>query len=519
MTLSRALAPPLLLAALAAVYLITAGGHLYSPDEELMYRVTDSLARRGRIDVPPMELGFGSAAGRDGRQYAQYGLGNSVAAIPLYHLGPMVLRLLPGDTLAQVLATGTIVNARRYAQPTPLDYARRFAVAHTNVLVTLLQVWVIYLFALALTAHVPGAVMTALMYGLATQAWPHAKTFFSEPLATLSLTGGAYLLWTGFVRDSVTRLWFAGVLFGWAVITRLDSVVALPGMALLFYAKGLSSNPEEAAGETDVQLGEETVEADVPPADLPSRVTLLSAHIAVGLPLLLAAAVVLGLNVLKFGSPFSTGYEDQSEGFQFSTPLREGLLGYLISPGRSLLLHSPPVALGLIGFPVLFRRAPALAAGLLVSIIGVLVFHAKWQNWSGGWDWGPRHVFALIALSAVPLGALLSARASALTRVAAVVVLFVGLGVQLLAISQNPIEFYEVFYRPHVEEGQTVPPAYYTVARLEGVPEPTGEDSVWTVRWSAWDGYPRLWNQGVHDLFWLRWWQWRRGSGGEAGVP
>ncbi len=135
---------------------------------------------------------------------------------------------------------------------------------------------------------------------------------------------------------------------------------------------------------------------------------------------------------------------------------------------------------------------------MLVAFVTTLLFHAKWQHWSGGWDWGPRHIFSLIAWSMIPLAALLTARAHAVVRVGAFALLAAGLWVQTIAITQNPLEFYQVFYA----EGE-----YARVARAEGETPPDGNDSIWQRRWSAWDGYPRLWNAGVHDLFWLRWWQ------------
>lgn len=485
MTLSRLLAPALLLVGLGLAYLLTAGGHLYSPDEEVMFRATEALITRGSLAVEPMAMGFGTRRGRGGGEYPQYGLGNSVAAIPLWLLGGAIAPLWPDDSMRHVLETRSLVNAERYAYATPLDYTRRFAVAHMNIAVTLAQVWVLYLFALALTGHRPGALMVGLCCGLATQAWPHAKTFFSEPLATLCLTAGAYLIWTGWRRGSAGRLWAAGCALAYAHLTRLDSVVALPGIAVIFYG-GLLRRHREAEGERRLPAA--------PPGPSP-----LHAHLAVGVPLALAAALLLGLNFWKFGSPLSTGYEDQPEGFRFTASLAESLAGYLWSPGRSLLLHSPPVLLGVVGFPALIRRAPHLGVGVLLAVLATLLFHAKWQNWSGGWDWGPRHIFSLIAWCMIPLGALLGAEARAWARIAAIVLFFAGFAVQAIAISQNPIEFYDVFYR----RGE-----YARIARAEGQRPPRLSDSVWEVRWSAWDGYPRLWRAGIHDLFWLRWHHW-----------
>src|SRR5215813_8133171 len=54
-----------------SLYLLTMGGHLDSPDEELMFQVTRSLAERGALDLgdttSPERLAF---AGADGRTFA-----------------------------------------------------------------------------------------------------------------------------------------------------------------------------------------------------------------------------------------------------------------------------------------------------------------------------------------------------------------------------------------------------------------------------------------------------------------
>jgi hypothetical protein len=475
------MAPALLLAGVGAILLVTSGGHLYSPDEEVMFRTTESLVTRGSLAIAPMPMGFSTQTGRSGNEYGQYGIGNSLFAAPFHLAGSGLAARGAGDSIAGVLRTDTAVNDRRYVYPEPADYARRFAVAHANIAVTLLQVWVLFLFAQALTGHTVGAVVVGLTYALGTQAWPHAKTFFSEPLATLCLTAGAYLIWTGLHQGRLRRLWWAGIFLGFSLLTRLDSVVALPGLAVMFYV--LLKSLESPASE-------EPENAATPP-----RLSTVKAHLAIAIPLFITGFILAGLNLWRFGALTSTGYEDQAEGFHFSANLLESVPGFLVSPGRSLLFHSPPVLLGLIGFGALFRRDRALGLGVLVAFLCTFFFHAKWQNWSGGWDWGPRHIFSLIAWSMIPLAALMTAQASALVRIPTILLLCIGIAVQMLAISQNPLEFYQVYYA----EGR-----YAIIALQEGEPPPGGNDSVWSVRWSAWNGYPRLWRNGVHDLFWLR---------------
>lgn len=514
MSLIKSLAPIAVFIGIGAVLFLTAGGHLYSPDEEVMFRTTEAIVQHGTLAIEPMAMGFGTKSGRDGQQFGQYGIGNSLAAIPLYLTGTVVNSdaMLPGDTIREILDTGSLENAQRYSYPSAIDYARRFAVAHTNIFVTLLQVIVIYAFAMALTGNRPGAIMVCLMYALGSQAWPHSKTFFSEPLATLCLTAGALFLWRGLERGTVWRLFIGGLCLGFAVLTRLDSVVAFPGLIVMFYIALLrprssgdvdeEEEEEEEEGEDD-EDEDEDIEEEIPIG----RLSPIAAHIAVAIPLILTLLIILGLNWWKFGSPTSTGYEDQPEGLEFSAHLSESIPGFLWSPGRSLFLHSPPVLLGVLGFWVLIRRRPALGLGVLIAFAATLIFHAKWQNWSGGWDWGPRHIFSLIAWSMIPMAALLHRGARAFVRISCIMLLFIGIAVQLIAISENPLEFYHQYHFKFMA-GNMPAGDYYEIARSEGVRPPTLDDSVWVAQWSAWNGYGRLWDRGVHDLFWLRWWQW-----------
>ena len=100
---SKRRAPLLLFALLLFCYLLTFGGHLYSPDGEIVFRVTESIAERGSLAVKPIigpdGKSFATRAPAeprpDGREYAQYGVGLSLAAVPFY-FGGLGLRALLG---------------------------------------------------------------------------------------------------------------------------------------------------------------------------------------------------------------------------------------------------------------------------------------------------------------------------------------------------------------------------------------------------------------------------------------
>ncbi|MCX7766500.1 MAG: hypothetical protein N2246_07335, partial [Candidatus Sumerlaeia bacterium] len=160
-----------------ALYLLTMGGHLYSPDEELMFRTTAALAERGSLAIEPL-LGFGTKTGKDGREYAQYGVGQALTAIPLYYLGKIFSTISSGQYFC-ILFYDTV----QYHSRERVDYTLRFFVSLFNPLITSLTVVLIGVFGWRISNDKKAAILTAVIYGCGTMALPHSKAFFSEPLA------------------------------------------------------------------------------------------------------------------------------------------------------------------------------------------------------------------------------------------------------------------------------------------------------------------------------------------------
>ncbi len=86
------------------VYLLLGGQGFYSTDGETMARVTWAIVDKGRLSVP-CDSGLPSAIqGRNGRCYSRYGLGQPLAAIPLYLVGKGISALFPHLDYADVLS-------------------------------------------------------------------------------------------------------------------------------------------------------------------------------------------------------------------------------------------------------------------------------------------------------------------------------------------------------------------------------------------------------------------------------
>ncbi len=357
---------------LCGFYLLTMSGHTYSPDEETMLAVTRGLIERRDVAVV-VEDGAPIAAlrpGRDGGRYSPYGVLPSLLAVPLHLLGSLVAPAGP-----------------------PADYATRFAVTALNAPLTAATAALLAWWALRLGATRAWATALALLYGLATLAWPYARTFFSEPLAALLILAAAERADAArrLPPGAPARLWalfLSGLAIGLVLPTRIAAGVALPVIAL--YVLWLAWNAE---------AGPATVTAPAPVVGTTEQtraVYALRAMVTWASGLLPGLALLVWYNLARFGTPIASGYA--SEGSLFTTPLLEGLYGLLLSPGKSVFLYAPALLLALPGGLALWRRG-ARATVVLVSglFLSHLVLYACWGEWHGGGVWGPRFLLPVVA--------------------------------------------------------------------------------------------------------------------------
>lgn len=507
------------------LYVATSGGHLYSPDEEIMFRVTESLARHGTLAVAPMIDGqgrsFATRRGVDGREYAQYGIGNSLFAVPLYWLGDLACRWVDPHQAERLLGFRTVMYIPESDQPVGHALLRRFVVSFFGSLVgaatcSLLWVFVYRLREKALAANgsegfgkegcaeeaggAPAPARTAwlvtLAYGAGTLALPHARTFFSEPLATFFVLGAFYVLSTN--RPTDWRAAFgAGLAFALALFTRLDSAVVAPAVGIYLVLRHLET--ENASSSCGACLWQTPVKDLLRPL-----VSARFAGVVLGfcLPIWGFLAGHWLLNWLHFGSPFTSAYADQPEGIQFRTPLLAGLYGYFMSIGKSVWLFSPALVIGLAGWRRFARREPMLGFSLALAVALLVIFHSRWQNWAGGWCWGPRHIFMAHVLTMLPAMGFVEA-GQRLRRFVYWLVVTMSFGVQLYGASQNFIDFYILYYRTP----ETEPNAYALYSQEDLKPlraiAPIN-DSIYVPQNSQWYRYAEMWQLGYRDNLWLR---------------
>lgn len=337
-----------------SLYLLTMGGHLDSPDEELMFQVTRSLAERGSLDVGDTGLAERLVlGGTDGRSYVPYSPVASAMSVPFYKVGQAIGVLLPA----------------RYA-----DVAERFGVGLRDPLISAAACVLVYTFALELGFGTLVAVLLSLAFGIATFAWPFSKYSFSEPVTEFWLLMAVFAAVCA-VRRRRPIGWSAlsALALGLAIGSKATAGLALP--ALLVYLA--------AAGGGRVR-------------------TRLERSVPFVLVLMLPALGLALLNAARFGNPLDTGYHLENV-LDLSHPV--GIAGLLVSPAKSLFLYAPVALLGLLGFARLAARLPWEAGVFVWLLASHVVFHGLLVIWSGDAAWGPRYLLPALPFGVLPAGA------------------------------------------------------------------------------------------------------------------
>ena len=351
---------------LFCVYALSAGGHVYSTDEEAMYAVTSSLIGTGQpfVEIDASNDGHVRPAvtvGRDGNLAVFASWGQSLLGLPLYSLGS-----------ATALAVGDPHD----------EMVRRIFTGWTGAAATAAGAAIFFLLARLVGADRRGAFVLTLVYALATFAFPHAKTFFSEPMTTTLLLSSWYFALKD--QGDRRRLILSGVLAGASLLWRPSTVVMIPPIAIWLVI--------QAARRGDA-LRRRGLTALAP---------LVWFGVGAAIPLIFLATS----NWWRFGSAISFGYPKPSFALE---GLPKGLFGLFLSPGKSLFLFAPVAIAGVLA---LFRIRNHRAQLLLMftsAMVSALLFGA-YTDWHGDHTWGPRYLVMSLPLMILGLAQLMDAR-------------------------------------------------------------------------------------------------------------
>jgi hypothetical protein len=330
---------------------------------------------------------------RNGRFYSAHEAGNAIALVPVVwtaqRLARWSTRILGRPELTLLVERSILpLAAGLYVAFTCLAYYR--------LSVDLLEV------------RPSTAIVAAAALGTTTILFPYSRMLFDGVLGGMLIAWS--LVWAE--RAAAKSDWrlaaFAGLAIGCALATRQTlAVFALPGVAMLMWASP------------------------------PQRVRLVLAFSAGMLPMLGWQAWYNTVRTGAFYVPAVT--LPQFRNLSADGHIAEGLLGLLVSPGKSLFVYSPILLLSLAGLRGFMSRRRFVALGLGLATLAYLLVHASIRNWAGEWGWGPRYLVPLTLPLALPAVLVLeqARRTAGRTRNAVVVALSAGLLVQGVAMATN----------------------------------------------------------------------------------
>ncbi len=346
-----------LLVLLLAIYGLSYAGRFSTDDEHILASRSLSLAFQGELN--------------DDRVF-----GNSRI---------FIYQSLPADQASASLAIEplqSVVGAGLARLALLLGNGRVQTLFLLNIFATALTAVCVFFAVRVLTYSVLTALVTALFFGLGTQAWVYTRTFFRDPLAMLFLT----FAWTCalILNQATTRRsqWLAGVgiLLGLALgmLSKNTATIALPAVAILL-----------------IPYWKRLVSKDSPPL----RVRL--ARPGIYLPVLAVLVGFLTLLVAARGPlvRFSLGYYWETLVIFAASPhphLLPAIFGPFISPGKSIFLYSPVILLSLV--TLLEKRIEAIGAWsyVLLLVIAQALFYDS--HWWGSVNWGLRFLLPAIPL-------------------------------------------------------------------------------------------------------------------------
>jgi len=252
------------------------------------------------------------------------------------------------------------------------------AMALFNPLITVLTALLLFHHALMLGYGERSALAAALLFGLATMAWPYTQYYFREPLTGLAMLA-AITAWEHWRQSAVASQWRRWAWFGIAITVTMIAMLSKESALIILPMFVLLALPNLAMFRQH-------------------RKQALIAAISV---LALIVLAVIGLLAFKEAGAMLTRYRFMAQfrslvaGLPAST---DGLLGYFVSPGKAIWWYSPITMLALAS-PILLPRARWRESWLMLGTVfwfGLIYAANKGDIWFGGAGWGARFMLPII---------------------------------------------------------------------------------------------------------------------------
>ncbi len=352
--------------------------------------LTFAAGDQGVLYIDAYHENTGDKALFEGHYYTEKSIGPSLVALPFYLIfkviavAPSINDFLHSDrTLGDIAnlpnpdAETLDIRANSFYEDVALAFITFFATSLPSALLAT----ILFLFAARFARRDSYAFVLALIYGLATIAFPYSTVLYQHQLATFGLFVGFFLLWRVIYEQAHVRwLWGVGALFGLAAITDLP---AIPFIGLIFLW-GVYQFPQRMA---------------------------LYRVILGALPFLLVHFLYHYLiygNALTVSYLYSVYWQDfnQQGVVSVTAPSAERLYGITVSSFRGLFFISPVLLLALPGLLLMWRQPRRYRSTTILFVLiiaGFFLYNASSVQWWAGHSIGPRYLTPMLPFMMLPM--------------------------------------------------------------------------------------------------------------------
>jgi Dolichyl-phosphate-mannose-protein mannosyltransferase len=353
-------------------------GHFYLTDEVQVFQQARSLFEHGDLSVAP---NINTVRGRGGKFYAQYGIGQSVLALPFYATGKWAHEFLERHHAGSWIRTfeGPVIGDpdKRWGGEVEIFFVNLFCAFVMAGLMVLF-----FRFSLRIGAATRWAVVATVLLGFTTHVAGFGVEFLQHPAEAFLLFLAFYLLFDDAENPRRRDRVLAGVCAGVMILVRASAIVLIPALTLYLFWNAFRRSAAWDGAAKALEAG--------------------AACVLFLIPVFAGIAITMFGNYVKWGELSYSGSYAAFNSFDNSWLV--SLYGFLFSPGQSIFIFSPILLLAPFYFRPFARKYAAETGAILGLTLSYALFYGRSLTWHGQWCFGPRYLMALVPLLVLPLG-------------------------------------------------------------------------------------------------------------------
>lgn len=425
-------------------YVAMTGGNFWEYDSFAVYKLSKSLVDRGQFSIDC----FWGAKAFNGACYSIYGILMSLIIIPLSILEKITIDILKISF-----------------------FPSGFFPSLTNCFVTAGLAVLIYQFLRKMNFNGKLAFFGGLLFSFGTYAPAYTKTLYAEPLLALLIFSCIYLL--VFHEPCKKHIFFAGIFFGLAFLTKVSAVLFLPSVVILLLAQQIS----------------------------------IKKCFVFFTPFVVSIAFFFVYNYLRFHSLMHTGHGD----IAFDKTLISGLNLFIFSPGKSIFLYQPIIILFIFGIKKFVRKQKVLFFSLFIAVMIHFVFYGTYHWQAGDWTWGSRFLYVTMPFFIFCIMYFLRENKTKFLKILFWLFLIVSLIIQFSSIYLSYHRYYSFMNKKYGHDFSRLAYPYFYYSPLYGqwkmifrLEYEKKDDAYWAEAFQEYPHFNTNYRIAPPDLFFLR---------------